>query len=272
MATCYRHPNRETGVSCSNCGRAICTDCMTPISVGMRCPECAKQRTQVRTASSLQRDPTVTYVLIAINVIVFIAASVGGGGLAGGVHGKLLNNLALDADKIKHGQEYWRLITSGFMHASLLHIGFNMYILYFMGRMLEPSIGRIRFLAIYFTALLTGAFGALLVTPHSLTIGASGAIFGLFGGAFVAMRARGFDPMQSGLGALILINLALSFVLSGISIGGHIGGLIGGAAAGYVLVDVGDRLSSPAIPLLACLGISAVAVAASIVASSSLVA
>jgi membrane associated rhomboid family serine protease len=237
---------------------------MTTTSVGMRCPECARQRTPVRTIRSLHGEPTVTYALIAINVIVFIAAAVGGGGLAGGVHGKLLDKGALLGPAIKEQHEYWRLITGGFLHANLLHIGFNMYILYLMGRMLEPSIGRVKFLAIYFTSLLTGSFGALLINPDVRTVGASGAIFGLFGGAFVAMRARGFDPMQSGLGAIILINLLLSFVISGISVGGHIGGLIGGAAAGYVLVAIGDRLPSPALPLLTCLAISALAVAASI--------
>src|ERR1700716_4037061 len=95
MATCYRHSSRETGVSCSSCGRSICPDCMTPTPVGMRCPECAQQRTQVRTIGSTSNEPVATYVLIAINVAVFIAASVGGGGLSGGVHGKILDNGAL---------------------------------------------------------------------------------------------------------------------------------------------------------------------------------
>ncbi len=232
MATCYRHPDRETGVSCSNCDRPICPDCMTPTSVGMRCPECASQKTKVHTIRSMQSDPRVTYALIAANVIAFLASGQFG---ANAEMTHVFRRLALDGPDIDVGHEYWRLITGGFLHAGFLHIAFNMYLLYILGQMLEPALGSVRFGALYLASLLAGSFGALLVTPNSYTVGASGAVFGLMAVAFVEQRARGIDPFQSGIGGLILINLVFSFVLSNISVGGHIGGLVGGAAAALAL-------------------------------------
>ena len=144
---------------------------------------------------------------------------------------------------VAHGQ-CWRLVTSGFLHENLLHIGFNMYVLYILGMMLEPALGRLRFGVIYGVSLLTGSLGALLVSPHVLTVGASGAVFGIMGAAAVEMRARQIPVMQSGVGGLILINLVISFTLPGISWGGHIGGLIGGALAALILQE-GDEAPRP---------------------------
>ena len=142
METCYRHPDRETGVSCSSCGRPICPDCMTPTPVGMRCPECSKERTKVRTISSVGDEPVVTYVLIAINVLAFLGSAASGGNVgAGGTGGGAISNGALFGPSIAIDHEYWRLVTSGFLHAGLLHIGFNMYLLYLLGTQLEPAIG-----------------------------------------------------------------------------------------------------------------------------------
>ena len=270
MATCYRHPDRETGVSCSNCERPICPDCMTPTSVGMRCPECSKERTRVHTVASLAKDPVVAYVLIAVNAVLWVGelATGAGGGRGGGL---VFEWGALFGPAVADGQ-YWRLVTGGFLHDNrlplgLLHIGFNMYILYFLGQLLEPSIGRAKFLALYMTSLLAGSFGALLLSPLSPTVGASGAVFGLMAGAVVIMRARGIDPWQSGIGPLILLNLLLTF-RPGISIGGHVGGLIGGALAAYVLVELGARQRSELVPVLACAALGALTVAGSIVAVS----
>src|SRR5919108_2138603 len=172
--TCYRHPDRETGVSCSSCGRPICPDCMTPTPVGMRCPECARERTRVRTMRNVRSDPVVTYVLIAINVLAFIGEfASGGGGLATRGGGTAISDGALFGPAIANQDEYYRLITSAFLHAGLIHIGFNMFLLYLLGQILEPAIGRVRFAALYFTSLLGGDFGALLVSPDAVTIGAS---------------------------------------------------------------------------------------------------
>jgi membrane associated rhomboid family serine protease len=265
MATCYRHPNRETGVSCSNCGRPICPDCMTPTPVGMRCPECARERTPVRTMRNVRSVPVVTYVLIAINVLAFIGEfASGGGGLATRGGGTAISDGALFGPAIANQGEYYRLITSGFLHAGLIHIGFNMFLLYILGQMLEPAIGRVRFTVVYLTALLGGDFGALLLSPDSMTIGASGAVFGLMGAAVLTLRSRGFDPMASGIPALILFNLVLSFVIPGIAIGGHIGGLIAGTLAAYVLVEVGERPRLAVAGYFGCAVIAAAAVAGSI--------
>ena len=263
METCYRHPDRETGVSCSSCGRPICPDCMTPTPVGMRCPECSKDRTKVRTISSTSDEPIATYVLIAINVLAFLGELAGGSGAGSGLGGSVADKGGLFGPAVADG-EYWRLVTSGFLHAGLIHIAFNMYLLYILGTLLEPAIGRSRFLVLYFTSLLGGSLGALLVSPNTLTVGASGAVFGLMGGAVVILRARGFDPMASGIPALIALNLLITFVFPGIAIGGHIGGLVAGVVAAYVLVTVGDRIRSVAVPILVCVCLAGAEVAASI--------
>jgi membrane associated rhomboid family serine protease len=236
---------------------------MTPTSVGMRCPECARQRTRVVTARSMYAGTAiVTQALIVINVAVFLGELVTGVSLTGGSFGgsSLVFHGALYGPLVASG-DYWRLITSGFLHANLIHIGFNMYALYFLGRMLEPVVGHARFALIYFVSLLAGSFGALLVTPHAFTVGASGAVFGIAGAAVVDLRHRGVDPMQSGLPLFIGINLLLGFTLSGISIGGHIGGLIGGALTALVLHQADMRRGVPAAvgPLLAA-GIGVIAV------------
>ena len=173
---------------------------MTPTPVGMRCPECSRQRTRVVTARNISAVPTVTYVLIAVNVIIFIGElATGVGAVSGGLGGSwLIEHGALSRFTVAQG-EWWRLVTSGFLHASLIHIGLNMYILYMLGQMLEPSIGGFRFALIYFVALLAGSFGALLFTPVGLTVGASGAVFGIAGAGVFVMRSRGIDPWQSGL-------------------------------------------------------------------------
>jgi membrane associated rhomboid family serine protease len=232
---------------------------MTPTPVGMRCPECSRDRTQVRTMANIHGDPILTYVLIGINVLLFFGSR------------SSLNtyfDLVLAAGPVAEG-EVWRPLTGAFLHArgsfGFIHIGFNMYLLYILGQMLEPSLGKWRFGGIYFASVFTGAFGAILLSsPGSYTVGASGAVFGLMGAGVVFLRARGVDPMQSGLGPTILINLAFPFLFPGlnVSIGGHLGGLLGGALAGYAVTKLSERRSSPLLPVLACFVIGAVALAA----------
>jgi membrane associated rhomboid family serine protease len=276
MATCYRHPSRETGVSCSSCGRPICPDCMTTTPVGMRCPECARQRTRVVGVRDMAAEPRVTYALIAVNVLVFLAEGnitlSSGGELGGSVYdkGALLGstNFPPFAEQgVAHGQ-WWRLLTSGFLHENILHIGMNMLVLYLLGRLIEPAIGSLKFAVIYFVSLLAGSFGALLLSPHTFTVGASGAIFGIAGAAAVEMRARQIPIMQSGIGGLILINLIFSFTIPGISIGGHIGGLIGGALAALA-IQVGERRRAQALGFAACAAIALASVAGGIATAKS---
>ncbi len=259
MATCYRHPSRETGVSCSNCGRPICPDCMTTTPVGMRCPECARQRTKVMSARNISAIPRVTYALIAINVLAFLTEQ-GQFTLFGSeIHGTVIDEGVLFREAIAAGHsQYWRLLTSGFLHENFIHIGFNMYLLYLMGMMLEPAIGSVRFAAIYFTALLTGSFGVVFATSTA-SLGASGAVFGLMGAAVVELRSRGISVQQSGIGGLIVINLILSFTLANISVGAHIGGLIGGFIVGLAFREA-DARRVPALGLVACVLLSAAAV------------
>ena len=266
MQSCYRHPSRETGVSCSSCGRPICTECMTTTPVGMRCPECSAQKTKVRTMRDVHGDPRVTYALIAINVIAFFASSTSGDlnerfGVLGYGFIPGLGDSGVDDGEI------WRLVTGGFLHGGIIHIGFNMYLLYMLGNMLEPSLGSVRFAAVYFASLLAGSFGAVLLSPDRITVGASGAVFGLMAFAFLEMRRRGIDPMQSGIGGLLVLNLIITFLPGfNISIGGHIGGLVGGAlaAAAIAASQRYKARASLALSVAGCVAIAVVAVVASI--------
>lgn len=268
MPTCYRHPRVETGVSCSNCGKHICPDCMTPTPVGMRCPDCAKQRTKTRTMASLTSDPTLTYVLIAINVLMFIGESASGSSFTGGPGGNVTSNLALNGPTVADGQWY-RLLTSGFLHAGLFHIAFNMYALLWLGRMLEPSLGHVRFGALYLASLVCGAFGVILLSPDVNTVGASGAIFGLFGAVIALARSRGIDLRQTGLVPILVLNLGITFVIPGISIGGHLGGLVGGFVFATVIEQLSGRrvheyaVGAITLALTAVVAVGAVALASS---------
>jgi membrane associated rhomboid family serine protease len=264
--TCYRHPNRVTGVSCSSCGRPICPDCMTPTPVGMRCPECARQRTKVHNMRTMSSEPRVTVAIIIICAVAFLAGGSIGFGNSGS--SRVLNEFAVWGPGIADLNQYYRLVTGGFFHVNLLHIGFNMYLLWILGQMLEPFLGSARFAALYMTALLWGSMGALIVTPDAHTVGASGAVFGLMGAAAVELRARGVNPFKTDIGVLILFNLGLSFLLAGISIGGHIGGLIGGALAGMAL-GYADRTRTRWIGYAACGVLSLFAIAGGIVAAGS---
>ena len=268
VETCYRHPDRQTGVACSSCGRPICPDCMTTTQVGMRCPDCARQRTEVRTARSLTGQPRLTYFLIGVNALVFLGVLLaGGGGPITDCGGTAERELAVCGPAVADGQ-VWRLVTGGFVHSTFLivHILFNMFALYILGGLLEPVIGTLRFGLIYAVSLLSGAFGALLLTPLAPTVGASGAVFGLMGAALIVLRNRGIGPMESGIGVVLLINLAFTFLIGGISIGGHIGGLIGGTLAALLLYDVRQRIKLPAAVASAlAAGVGVLAVAGSLV-------
>lgn len=241
MATCYRHPDRETGVSCSNCGRPICPDCMTPTSVGMRCPECAKQKTKVTTGTAAfgrAGAMPVTSFLIGVNVVAYlIEIALGSGGLSGG--GRVIDDYGLFGPAVANG-DWYRIVTNGFLHAGLLHIGFNMYFLYILGQLLEPALGRVRFVVLYFASLLAGSLGVIVLEPNSLAVGASGAVFGLLAAAFVIARGRRVDWIATQLGFLLVINLALTFGIAHIAIGAHLFGAGAGLLCGLLIV-AGDR-------------------------------
>jgi|GraSoiStandDraft_4_1057263.scaffolds.fasta_scaffold09539_3 membrane associated rhomboid family serine protease len=247
---CYRHPKRETNVHCSNCGRPICPDCMTVTPVGMRCPECARQRTRVTRMAPgihLGRAPA-TYVLIALNVIGFLAEVATGSPLGLGftfeASGSVFQHYSLFGPAVANG-EWYRLITAGFLHAGLVHIAFNMFALYILGSLLEPGIGTPRFLAVYFVSLLAGSFGALLLTPHTPSLGASGAVFGVMSAAFIVARHRGVDQLASQIGFYIIINIVFTLGVRDISVGAHFGGLIAGALCALLIVYSERRARRP---------------------------
>jgi membrane associated rhomboid family serine protease len=244
---------------------------MTSTSVGMRCPECANQRTRTVRGVGATEAPVLTYVLIGINVVVALGGFLGGASTTtGGVGGSaLLDDGAVSRATIADG-EYWRLLTAGFLHAGFFHLLFNMFALYVLGTLLEPLVGRFRFGLIYLVSLLAGSFGALLLSPNEPTVGASGAIFGLMGAAVIVMRNRGLNAMESGLGFWIVLNLIITFTIPNISIGGHVGGLIGGGLAALLLFDLGDRVRLPElVPSLLVAALGAAAIAGSIAVSAS---
>lgn len=223
---------------------------MIQASVGFHCPEDAKAgRQKVYTSRTLfgaGGRPIVTMTLIALNLALFVVGlTLGENALSGGSDRLTIDGGLLGAGFLSTGEfigvdagEWYRIVTGGFLHSGILHVGFNMFLLYMMGQILEPALGRLQFGAAYFFSLLTGAFGVLLLDPTALTVGASGAVFGLMGVLVVHQRSRGQSIMDSGLGGLLVMNLILTFAISNISIGGHLGGLIGGLIAGWILIEL----------------------------------
>ena len=274
MAYCYRHPNRETGLSCSECGRPICTECMTVAPVGLRCPDhsgkpqgVARVRRRVRRTGWAGTGALVTKTLIGINLLAYLAEIGSGSGATGASSGSsVIDRFALYGPDVANG-DWWRLITSGFLHANLLHIGLNMLILWLVGSPLEEMLGRGRYLLLYFVSLLAGSAGALLQAPLVTTVGASGAIFGLFGALLVLEYFATGQIVGGQAFGLIVINLIFSFAFSNISWGGHIGGLVGGILATLVLARFGrghaayGRLGLLGVAGMVLIGAASIAVA-----------
>ena len=231
---------------------------MVQASVGFQCPACARSGAAppVRTGRAVRTEPYVTWTIIALCVAVFLPSLGGGASVTGRGDLDVAGELALSGPAVAAG-DWWRLFTSGFVHYGLLHVGFNMFVLFQLGTLLEPSLGRVRFAALYAVALLGGACGALLLDPNALTAGASGAVYGLMGAAVLGLRRRGVDPFRTGLGGLLLVNLLLTFVIPGISVGGHLGGLAAGAVAGGTLFATEDTPRDRALGTAAVMAVGA---------------
>jgi len=233
---CYRHPDRETGLSCSDCGRPICADCANFGPVGIRCPDHASVRQSpaarlkprpVRRAPGValaSGQAPVTRALIAINVAIYLITVFQSHSTT--PNGSIVTRFLLFGPAVAHG-DWWRLVTAMFLHASILHIGFNMYVLWVIGTPVEQYLGKMRYLGLYFVSGLAGSAGALLQSPLTPVLGASGAIFGILG-AMMILEWQVTGRLAGQAAALVAINLGLSFVIPNISWGGHVGGLIGG--------------------------------------------
>jgi len=265
---CYRHPDRATGVHCTRCERPICTDCMRPAAVGYQCPECveeaAKTLPRSRRVLAIGTPGPVTRVLIGLNLAVFVLELATGGRLALDLSSAFSSRLVVwgglsPKDIALHG-EYYRLVTATFLHGGLLHVALNMYVLWILGSMLEPSIGSARFAGIYFIAGLTASATSYALGPvNQLGVGASGAIFGLLG-AWVAFAYRRRD---TAFGAMQLrqalfwvgINFFLGFTIGGIDNFAHLGGLIGGALAGALMEGVGPPRTRHVVRVAGLIGL-----------------
>ncbi|MGH3072496.1 MAG: rhomboid family intramembrane serine protease, partial [Gaiellaceae bacterium] len=241
---CYRHPDRETGVSCSECGRGICPDCMTFGPVGIRCPDhSGKAQGTRRVVQNVQRRTggspgIVTKALIGVNVGIYLLQLAGGSSINAN-SGWIFEHGALYGPLVANG-EWERLITAAFLHYGPIHLGMNMLALWWIGQPLENALGPVRYVLLYVVAGLAGSAGALIANPTGVTVGASGAIFGILGAAIVLERQRTYVLGGSAI-TLLVVNLAFTFAVPGISIGGHLGGLAGGALAILALSRFGTR-------------------------------
>jgi membrane associated rhomboid family serine protease len=253
--TCYRHPNREAGRRCTRCGKPACAECLVQASVGSHCIDCARlARPDTKTRArywNARQATLVTYALILTNLLVFVylvfetPKSVMGdtnamGYVRLGLSRDLLRNDFFPGIPDGLPGQWYRLVSSGFLHYGIFHLAFNMYALYMLGQTLEPMLGRLRFAMVYFACLLGGSAGALLLQPHGLHGGASGAVFGLFGLIMVGYIQRGINPLTTSLGGVLIINVLLSF-RPGISFGGHVGGAVAGAICGLVMMAPAQR-------------------------------
>lgn len=253
---------------------------MVPASVGFHCPSCASTGRPKEVRPGFATDPIATKVLIGLNVAAFLLLVVTSGApaqvLRGG-GGPLVQDFGLigHAPYLLPGipfgvadGEWWRLVTGGFLHGGVLHLGFNMLVLWLIGSQIERSFGWPRYVALYVASLFAGALGVMLLDPTAMTVGASGAIFGLMGAAVALQRADGMNWWSSGIGTLIVVNLLITFTVPGISIGGHLGGLIGGFVTGAAMVAVDRRLRSTPAAIGVALGLTVVFVVGSLWAAS----
>jgi membrane associated rhomboid family serine protease len=217
--------------------------------VGIRCPEHASGRSRARPQAAVPQMPRsvrqvaavrggaiVTKTLVAMNVLVFLVNLAQGASL-GQNRGDWFVNGALYGPLVANG-DWWRLITCTFLHAGIIHLGINMLVLWWIGAPMEAAIGRWRFLVLYVVSGLAGSAGALVVNPTEVTVGASGAIFGILGAALVFEQQRTYVLGGSAL-SIIVLNLVFTFAVPNVSIGGHVGGLIGGALCGLALTRLG---------------------------------
>jgi membrane associated rhomboid family serine protease len=252
-------------------------------NVGSHCVECAKAaKPDVKTRAkywSARQVTLVTFTFMALNALVFLyvaaldpesvmSRNITKGQLELGLSADILDRgiagrLPDGSLYIADAGQWYRVVTSGFLHFGIIHLAFNMYLLYMLGQMLEPAIGRIRFALVYMASLLGGSAGAMLVQPGGLHGGASGAVFGLMTAAFVGYMLRGVNPLTTGIGTTLLLNVVITFSIPGISKGGHLGGAVAGALCGLVVLAPGYKR----YPLWMSYAVPAAVAVASVVAT-----
>ncbi len=265
VEACYRHPAVETGVHCTRCGRPICPDCMVPAAVGYQCPECVKEAKQEfhrpakRVSTGPARGFSITNTILVVLGIMYVVEIIAGG--AGNIFAgpgpveliKVGANIGLaqlpngDIVGVAAGQE-WRLLTSMFLHGGLIHLLLNAYVLFIFGNVVEQELGRWRFVAIYVATGLVASAASYAFGPLSVAgVGASGAIYGLFG-AFLAYNWRRrelafYAARVRSAATLILLNLVFTFAIPNIDWRAHLGGLVAGIAAGFAAEGTGSARS-----------------------------
>ena len=259
---CYSHPDRYAGVTCQRCERRVCAECMHTASVGFHCPACiapqsinhGRKRISARSfarGANASEQSLTTRTLIAVNLFAFLVTLFRGGSLSSGGgdvtidfglvgYGRVLSAFSIDYVGIAEG-EWWRMFTGGFLHAGFIHLAFNMFLLWMLGSQLERLLGPTSYLILYFGSLLSGALGVMLLDPLALTVGASGAVFGLMGATVVYQLRRGVSPWSNGIGTLLIINLIFTFARPNISVGGHLGGLLGGLLIGWLIDEMNKK-------------------------------
>ncbi|WP_067532493.1 rhomboid family intramembrane serine protease [Nocardia crassostreae] len=235
--TCFRHPDRTTGLGCTRCGRPACPECLTPAAVGQHCVECVRQgrqdvrpvRNQAGAVASTLAQPFVTWTLIALNVIVYAITAFQARSVMENRYSDLFMDWVLAPALVGDGQ-WWRVVGSGFLHYGAIHLAVNMLALYMLGPYCEAALGRTRYLAVYLVSLLGGSAAVTVLSdPLTASAGASGAIFGLFGAVAIIMLRTRQNLTQ--ILVLLVINLIITFSVPGISIWAHLGGLVAGTIA-----------------------------------------
>ncbi|MZD04480.1 rhomboid family intramembrane serine protease [Streptomyces sp. SID5785] len=283
--TCYRHAGTETHIRCARCERPICPECMRDAAVGFQCPECVREGSRsVRAARTVAGGriaavPLVTYALMAVNVLVYVAELVRpqlvdrlqmlGIGLMGPDGGAYEYQTPYPSTFHPEGVadgEWYRLLTGAFLHLppgdywfGLLHITLNMASLWNLGRLVESQLGRVRYLALYLLSALGGSVAVLLLAPETPTVGASGAIFGLGAAYYVIARRMKWDMRQVNqfMGAFLLwMIISARFA----SWQGHLGGLLAGALVAVALLHAPQARRTP-VQAVACVGVFALLMA-----------
>ena len=241
LPACYRHPGRHTGLRSTRCDRPTCPESLRDASVGQQCVECVNEsgRTTRRpttvAGARLGNRPVLVYLLIAVNVLIFVITVAQAGSVSGNSDSPLFNDWVMWPRAAAQGGEWWRVVTSGFLHFGFIHIAVNMLSLWMLGRDLERVLGKIRFAAVYFLSLIGGSVAVFLFSGVDTgAAGASTALYGLMGCYLVAILRLKLDPRS--ILITIGINVFLTFTIPGLSIVGHFGGLVVGAIAMAAIV------------------------------------